>query len=391
MQKYNMLEGNDGILSQSKSILKEYDLCDFCLGRFFINLSSFSSARRLGLKIRNSINSKNISECYICRNLFSSLDFYVKMMYDVASGIEFSTFVVGATLKQSVIERDDKTRSEFHLRGVDSIKTEITRELAKRFLRKTKTKIDHLLPDATFTINFRTERCDAKTRHLFLYGRYIKKKRGISQKQESCKDCKGKGCIFCNYHGIVLFDGIEGKISQFLYEKFETVRVKFTWIGGEDKTSLVLGNGRPFFAKLLSPKKRNVKLSKKSNLDEIIIHDLRVIAHIPNGFVPFYSIIKILVSTKNNISSKKLKKLKQLVTTPITVSDTNSKKSKKIIHKIKYKKNSLRSFTAEIEADGGLPIKRFVEGNGVIPNFSDILGTQCTCKKFDINQISLLK
>jgi len=313
------------------------------------------------------------------------------MMHDVASGIEFSTFVVGATLKQSVIERDDKIRSKFHLRGVDSIKTGITRELGKRFLRKTKTKIDHLLPDATFTINFRTERCDAKTRHLFLYGRYIKKKRGSPQKQESCKDCKGKGCIFCNYHGIVLFDGIEGKISQFLYEKFETVRVKFTWIGGEDKTSLVLGNGRPFFAKLLSPKKRKVQLSKKSDFDEITIHALRVIDHIPNGSVPFYSIIKILVSTKNNISSKKLKKLKQLVTIPITVSDTNSKKSKKTIHKIKYKKNSLRSFTAEIEADGGLPIKRFVEGNGVIPNFSDILGTQCTCKKFDINQISLLK
>jgi tRNA pseudouridine synthase 10 len=137
-----------------------------------------------------------------------------------------------------------------------------------------------------------------------------------------------------------LFDSIEGKISQFLYEKFETVRVKFTWIGGEDKASLVLGNGRPFFAKLLSPKKRNVQLSKKSDLDEIVIHDLRVIDHIPNGVVPFCSIIKISVSTKNNISSKKLKKLKQLVT---------------------------------------------------IPNFSDILGTQCTCKKFDINQISLLK
>ncbi len=348
MQKYNTLEGNNRILSQSRSIIKEYDLCDFCLGRFFINLSSFSSARRLGLKIRNSINSKNISECYICRNLFSSLDYYVKMMHDVASGIEFSTFVVGATLKQSVTERDDKIRSEFHLRGTDSIKTEITRELGKRFL-------------------------------------------GLSQKQESCKDCKGKGCIFCNYHGIVLFDGVEGKISQFLYEKFETARVKFTWIGGEDKTSLVLGNGRPFFAKLLSPKKRNIQLSKKSDLDEIIIHDLRAIDHIPNGSIHFYSIIKISVSTKNNISSNKLKKLKQLVTIPITVSDTNSKKSKKTIHKIRYKKNSLRSFTAEIEADGGLPIKRFVEGKCVIPNFSDILGTQCTCKKFDINQISLLK
>jgi len=46
-----------------------------------------------------------------------------------------------------------------------------------------------------------------------------------------------------------LFDGVEGKISQLLYEKFETVRVKFTGIGGEDKPSLVLGNGRPFCAK----------------------------------------------------------------------------------------------------------------------------------------------
>ena len=386
-----MLEGNDRILSQSKLILKEYDLCDFCLGRFSINLSSSSSTKRLGLKIRNSINSKNISECYICRNLFSSLDFYVKMMHDISSRTEFSTFVVGATLKQSVMERDDKIRSEFHLMGVDSIKTEITRELGKRFLRKTKAKIVHLLPDITFTINFRTERCDAKTRHLFLYGRYIKKKRGLSQKQESCKDCKGKGCIFCNYHGIVLFDSIEGKISQFLYENFETERVKFTWIGGEDKTSLVLGNGRPFFAKLSSPKKRSIKLAKKYDFDEIAINTLRVIDHIPNGPVPFYSIIKILISTKNNISSKKLKELKQLVTIPIIVSDINSKKSKKTIHKIKYKKNSLQSFTAEIDADGGLPIKRFVEGKDVVPNFSEILGTQCTCKKFDINQISLLK
>ena len=67
------------------------------------------------------------------------------MMHDISSEIEFSTFVVGATLKQSVTERDDKIRSEFYLRGVDSIKTEITRELGKRFLRKTKTKIDHLI------------------------------------------------------------------------------------------------------------------------------------------------------------------------------------------------------------------------------------------------------
>ena len=391
MQKYDMLEEFNKITLQSKSILQEYDLCDNCLGRFFISSAHWSSGRRLGNKIRNSINSRAVTKCHICKDLFSKTDLYVKMMCNASIGYEFSTFTVGAILKQSIIERDDKLRSKFHLRGVDGIKTAVTRELGKKFVRKTKTRTDHLLPDMTFTINFKTEQCNVKTKPVFLYGRYIKDKRGFPQKEESCQDCKGKGCNFCDNRGIILFDSVEGKISQFLYEKFGANQVKFTWIGGEDKTSLVMGKGRPFFAKLLSPKKRNVRLPKKSNLDEITIHGLRKIHHIPNGSIHFKSNINILVSTKNNISSQKLKKLKQLITTPIEITDSNNKQHKKTIYKLKYKKNSLQLLTIEIEADGGIPIKRFVDGFSIIPNISGILGTQCTCEKFDINQIYLSK
>ena len=386
-----MLEEYDKIILRSKSILKECDLCDNCLGRFFISSNHLLSGKRLGKKIKNSVNSRAVAKCYICKNLFSNTDLYVKMMQDASFGYEFSTFTVGAILKQSIIERDDKLRSKFHLHGVDGIKTAITRELGKKFVKKTKKHIDHLSPDITFIINFRTEQCNVKTTPVFLYGRYIKDKRGLPQKGESCKDCKGKGCIFCNNHGLVSFDSVEGKISQFLYEKFETKQVKFTWIGGEDKTSLVMGDGRPFFAKLLSPKKRNVRLAKKSNLDEITIHTLRNIDIIPNGSIRFKSKIKILVSTKNNISSNRLKKLKQLVTIPIEITDSDNKQHKKTIYRLKYKKNSLRSFIVEIEADGGIPIKHFVGGSNITPNISDILGTQCSCKKFDINQIYLSK
>ena len=152
-----------------------------------------------------------------------------------------------------------------------------------------------------------------------------------------------------------------------------------------------MGDGRPFFAKLLSPKKRNVRLAKKSNLGEITIHTLRNIDIIQNGSIRFKSKIKILVSTKNNISSNRLKKLKQLVTIPIEITDSDNKQHKKTIHRLKYKKNSLRSFIVEIEADGGIPIKHFVGGSNITPNISDLLGTQCSCKKFDINQIYLSK
>jgi tRNA pseudouridine synthase 10 len=312
------------------------------------------------------------------------------MMQDTSFGYKFSTFTVGAILKQSIIERDDKLRSIFQLRGIDGIKTAITKELGKKFVMKTKKHIDHLSPDTTFTINFKTEQCNVKTKPIFLYGRYLKDKRGLSQKEESCRDCKGKGCIFCNNHGIVSFDGVEGRMAKFLYEKFKTEQVKFTWIGGEDKTSLVMGDGRPFFAKLLSPKKRNIRLAKKSNLNEIVIRDLRKIDHIPNGSIHFKSKTKILVSTKNNIISNKLKKLKYLTNTPIEITDS-SRQYKKTIYNLKYKKCSLQSFTVEIEADGGIPIKRLVDGSDIIPNISSIMGVQCFCKKFDINQIYLSK
>ncbi len=391
MQKYGTSEIYNEILLQTKLILNEYSLCDNCLGRFFIKHTGFSSASRLGSSLKNSIKYKTVTKCYICKNLFSFSDSYVRLMQDSSIGYEFSSFLVGSILKRSIIERDDKVRSKFHLRGTDGIKTGITRELGKKFARKTNTNLDYLLPDITFTMNFRTEQCQVKTRSLFLYGRYLKKNRGLPQKQGSCQDCNGKGCMFCNNHGIVLFDSVEGKICQFLYKKFETDQVKFTWIGGEDKTSLVMGNGRPFFVKILSPKKRNIKLSKKSDLGEISLHGLRIIDDIPSGSITFRSKLKLLVATKNNISSNKLKKLKQLSGMQITLTDTDRKQMKKTIHELKYEKKSLRSFTVDIDADGGLPIKHFVEGIHVTPNISSILDIHCICKKFDINQIDLSK
>ena len=121
MQKSEMIEDYDNILFKSKSILKEFTLCDNCLGRFFIKFTWFSSSRRLGSRIKNSLNFTTITKCYICKNLLSPSKIHVKMMQDASTGYEFSSFLVGAILKRSVVERDDKIRSKFRLMGVDSV------------------------------------------------------------------------------------------------------------------------------------------------------------------------------------------------------------------------------------------------------------------------------
>ncbi len=112
-------------------------------------------------------------------------------------------------------------------------------------------------------IDFKADSCTVQTRPVFLWGQYTKTERGTPQKQKPCGTCLGKGCIDCNYHGISEFDSVEGLISEYLFEKFGAMQTKITWIGGEDSTSLVLGSGRPFFVKLLHPKKRHPRLPKK--------------------------------------------------------------------------------------------------------------------------------
>jgi len=69
-------------------------------------------------------------------------------------------------------------------------------------------------------------------------------------------------------------------ISQFLFEKFGGTTTKFTWIGGEDKSSLVLGTGRPFFVKIQNPHKRNLRLTSTS-FDFLKITNLKIVSDSP--------------------------------------------------------------------------------------------------------------
>ncbi|MCH8915626.1 MAG: DUF2703 domain-containing protein [Thaumarchaeota archaeon] len=375
------------ITSAANQILKKYELCENCLGRLFSKQLHLSSNKLLGKKLKKNLNSTQ--KCYICKNLFDNLNYFLKLMLDVSSNYSFVSFSVGSMIKPSVIDRDDYIRSKYKLKGIDSVKTDISKELRKLFSRKTKKTIDFLDPDVTFTINLKDESCQLRSKSIFLSGRYIKILRGISQKQKSCENCSGKGCRTCNFHGISEFDSVEGIISQFLFKKFGGSTAKFTWIGGEDKSSLVLGTGRPFFVKIKNPLKRNLKLANLT-FDFLKITNLKIIPESPKNPLKFNSSIELKISTEDKIDSKNLKKLKDLQKHPIVVYEKSGKRSEKKIFAVKYKKNSSNTFTLFIIAEGGFPVKRFVNSDDVSPGISQILNTSCICQEFDFLDIIVL-
>jgi tRNA pseudouridine synthase 10 len=83
-----------------------------------------------------------------------------------------------------------------------------------------------------------------------------------------------------------------------------------------------------------------------------------------------------------------LKKLKELVNAPIIVYDKSGKRSEKKISYLMYR-NSKNMITLRFKAESGLPIKRFVNSDGVSPGISTILNTSCVCQEFDFYDIEV--
>lgn len=373
------------ILHISNKIQKEYSLCDNCLGRLFSKRLHLTSNKFLGKKLQKT---NPIQKCFICKNLFDHLKSFLNLMLTESKEYYFSTFSVGAIIKPSIVDRDDIIRSKYKLKGIDSIKTDITKELGKLFSKKTKKKINFLDPDATFTINLKDESCQLRTKSITLFGRYVKTSRLLLQKQKSCLNCLGKGCRMCNFHGISEFDSVEGLISKFLFEQYGGTTAKFTWIGGEDKSSLVLGSGRPFFVKIQNPSKREL-IQNSIVLDSLEIPLLKIVSKSPKQPLKFQSSIKMKISTNSKIDTTDLVKLNKLLLSPIVIYEKSGRHVEKKISSLKYDKNSSNDFFLFITTEGGFPIKRFVSSNDVVPGVSKLLDMDCICQEFDFLDIEI--
>lgn len=373
------------ILPTANKILEEYYLCDHCLGRLFSKQLALTSNRLLGKRLRK--DSESAKSCHICRNLYCDLKPLLELMLENSSGYDFETFMLGTQIKPSIVDRDDFIRSKFKLMGTDGVKTDITRQLSKQFSRKTGKTLDVLVPDLTFTINIKDRLCQIRTKPIILQANYTKTKRGFPQKQKPCSNCSGKGCQTCSFHGISEFESVEGKISEMLFARFGCTTVKFTWIGGEDRSSLVLGTGRPFFAKIQNPSKRCPRLARKIQLGFVDLYRCKILERFPRMPIKFFSTIKIRISAEANICTSDLRKLKPVLRHPVAVYEISGKRSEKSISRARYKRLSGSDFVLTVDAEGGLPVRRFVEGDDVSPGIGEILGVGCKCVRFDFMKV----
>ncbi len=306
-------------------------------------------------------------------------------------GYEFRTFQIGVSLPSSYIEREDNIRSRLKLKGRNGIKSQFLSDLREMFKLALHKEIDFISPDLRIDLIINEDNefiFNITPSPIILACKYVKKRRGIPQKNKGLAIARDQ--IFENDSQCDNSFSLEEVVSGYLKQLTSGVKVKFSWIGGEDKESLVLGKGRPFFAEIIKPKRRIItehNISLKENGIELFV--LSASKNLPQYPMKFDSVTRISIIAERLVSTKELERLPSL--SGRTIWFRNKKKIiRRDVHSVKVRKIEGRNFDLEIIAEGGLHIKQFVGGKEYCePNVSTILGLRCECLKFDIIDVSL--
>jgi tRNA pseudouridine synthase 10 len=411
--------------------LKTGYICDNCLGRTVGNLlSGMSNKERgnilrnylaflidsgekidvdlsnfYGIKFRNvKLQIKKPEKCKVCKNFFlEKIDEVAKNIVKKLKGTEFNTVLIGSIPSDEMLKAEEKIFETIGTEFVESIKSEINRELGKRIEALTKKKFDLKNPDVTIVVNLKENIIRIQVRSMYVFGRYQKLVRGIPQSRWTCRKCGGKGCTYCKGEGKLYKTSVQEIIEKPLLKDIKSKKSSFSGSGREDIDARCL-DFRPFVIEIIKPRKRSVDLKKIereiNKSKKVKVKNLKVVGLgkelIRKIKTERYDKTYLAeVEFEKNIDRKKLKLLKLLIKEPILqktplrvvhrrVDKFRKRKVKKISYQVRGKTLILR-----VRTESGLYIKELISGdNGrTKPNVSDLLENKVRKISLDVIKI----
>ena len=349
-----------------------YCLCEVCAARQGDGIEHFDM-----VKARS---------CFICGGLTSTTPLIGGRILRKAKRYQFKTFSIGMILPPGVQEREDRLRSDLKIRGGATIKSELTGQIARLVGKSMHRTVDRLHPELTVLVNLSNGDLDLATKSVFVYGRYTKP-RGVHQKKELCDRCWGAGCDQCDL-GYARTPSVEKALGTKLGKLLGSPRVKFTWLGSEDFESIVLPPGRPFIAEVKSPMRHALptKLSLRTGAGLVKVARLKRLIARPISIPAFTFSTRAFVESgaQTTVDLSELNRIRNL---SVRYKNNKGKVVFKTVHKVKVLKTGGSKLIVEIKLDGGLPVKRFVNGDSVSPSISEVLKAPMSCQRFDILRV----
>jgi len=352
----------------------EYKLCQTCADRQGGGPEAFEIVRD--------------GDCFICGGLIDRLDSIAGAATREARPVEFETFGIGLSLPAGVQEREDELRSTLRLKGGQTVKAHVSAILSEKISHQLKRRVSKTSPDLIILIDVAESKVFLQSRSLFFYGRYTKPT-GVAQRRELCKNCWGKGCDACERTGYDQTPSVEEKVGKKLVGLTGARGAKFTWIGSEDVESIVGGDGRPFVVELKSPRTRKVprRILAGGKGGRVVVTHGRVLPSKPTMLPTFRFVTLITATAGRKVNRDELAGLAKAFKGRSVVFDRqNAKPVSKTVYRVRGSSRG-RRLRLEAELDGGLPVKRLVNGDLVSPSVAEVLKTDVRCDKFDVCRV----
>jgi len=228
-----------------KEILEKYYICDECLGRQFHNIIPKIRNREKGRILRTfvlfsylhnkeEVKIKKEGECYLCKNMFNKIDFYLNEIKKRLKDYEYNSFLIGSKIPKELISREEEFWDENGVDFCEAMKSSFNREIGYRLRKETKKKIKFENPDIMIVVDPEKNEIDLQISPLYIKGSYKKKTK------------KGK---------------VQKLIENTLVKKSSASESIFYSIGRLEQ-NVITSCYRPFIIMLKNPKKRKLGLKK---------------------------------------------------------------------------------------------------------------------------------
>ncbi|MBI1978997.1 MAG: tRNA pseudouridine(54/55) synthase Pus10 [Candidatus Aenigmarchaeota archaeon] len=384
-------------------------VCSNCLGRQWGMAGHGMTNAERGEILREYANKLTGSEvkepenCVLCNNFFKDgINKIADEIVKKVRGIEFATFLIGTVVRGELERKQESMWEKTGIEDVETIKSEINREVGKKIEQLTRKKFNLMNPDVTIVIDMNMNVVRVHIKSLYIYGKYQKFERGIPQTKWICTRCNGKGCTFCKGVGKLYKTSVQEIIETPLLKAAESKNSAFHGAGREDIDARNLG-WRPFVIEIVKPLKRKIKLremerkinkSKKVNVRGLKFVEKNVIRKLKTDRIDKTYIVD--VEFKNKIDKKLFKNLKTITKepimqqTPLRVRHRRADKMRKrSVKRFSYKIVGNKKMQFKVRAESGLYIKELITGDEgrTQPNASELLENKVKKLSLDVIKI----
>jgi len=354
-------------------------ICTKCWTRHRLN--------RRALKLFQLIEKEEL--CDLCEGLMKVAATLVDKALNEILGYEFSTANIGLIVPSHVLEREDEIRALTKERTAPSIKRYFAISIINHIERKLQRtiKLVRVNPDIFLLVDLVHRTIKVISRPLYAFGRYVKEKRGLPLR------------IIGNYANYR--PSIEKILEELFKEYFLAEHVKFTWVGGEDKQSLVLGSGRPFITKIISPRKRTISESFRIEANEhlkpfgISLSEFYLLKGKPRQPLRYSFMAEILCSTSIEAGelSSFIPRIPTLKSVDVTFESSYGVNKKRTLLFLGDFKSEDANIRMKGIFEGGFDIKAFFGGESgrkAIPTATQLLGLPLRLINYDILEVNVL-